>query len=1332
MKKISLLLSLTLLLQCLSGLCFNTAGAKAVSFPISYNFESGTDGWTVRNSDNSSLSIETEGNNKFLRLKALKNKDYAKDAALSAIPSASVVFSNEFALPQSGTATISADIRTDNYADFEKLFMINRSKLATTDVQYHPATLWGWTGANKVNTYNEEGTRQLADSDKYFRAKTTAAVTDTAKLENDKWYKFVIELTTDAQSKPSALKLTVFDGATAIYTGTSLSITNKTLTEYDVIAGIDIAMAVKTISLTADRTLDIDNVSVSAGGVGKYWDLGSSLVLKKEIRVLFSETIDSSLLGSKVTLHDSDGNVVLYDGSYNADKLEYVMIPKSDIPSGNYTVKIDKTALGLADDAASEKTVTVFLSTLPEVGTCTASGRLENGKSLTASAQYVQADNISGNCKIQWQYATSANGEFTDIARATDNIFVMTGAYTDKYIRFAATPVTNSGVAGTVKYSNVLAPLQAPTAENVKIQGEALVGMEVAVTYTFKDANGDAEDKKKTQYAWYISDNGSTGWTSLSCKSKYLTIDNSMVGKYLRAEVIPASTDDPQTTTAYKSAGTFGPIAAAGSDNLVSNSGFEDGKVTGWSVRNTGTDSASITATQEDAHTGSWCGKYTGQTKTTTFLRYGVDMKANTGYIIKAAMKLADDNADDTVSVDLYDTNERGTTSSKKTLTTSSTINKTEWTELYYFVYMESGGSGISFMPQKWSESFYSVYIDDYYVAPLLVKDIELKAPESVTIPQSGKTTATLEAYGVKNQFGNSYGVENETVYWTIEDDVKGVSVENSTLYVSDEATAGTVTVKAVCEPSFDGATQERFSKSVEITLSAHDDKAPKIKNILLKGETGLNSVLNLSYDFYQIEGLSDASTVEWYVSDTENGSFTKINNVSGKSFSVTSEYVGKFIRATVSPADSNGGTGTKTESNICGPARVPEAKEVSVTGKTYNGQTLTGSYKFYDFNGDDEGATQLKWYRATSQNGTYTEISGAVGNTYVINDDDIDSWICFGVTPVSMREPNDNKIYYSSPIQGPVAPTAKDVSISKSGMVLTGKYTYESVNGAPEGDTRCEWYIDGNKVASGNQYTLSNSTNGSIEFRVTPVAKTAPYSGASVSATYTVKYNEPSGIIGGGGGATTVMPTLPSDNTSKDDTSSTPTPTPNTGKFKDIPERMEWARESIEKLAEMGIISGKEEDIFAPEDNVTRAEFLRLLLSTLNISAEDAVCDFTDVVSGAWYYNAVATAYQKGIVTGYADGSFGVNDPITRQDAAVMIVNALKAANIEIGETKEFSEFSDWKDVSQYAQSAAETLVKAGILSGSGEMFLPQDYCTRAQAAVMMYQLIVVCGLNR
>ncbi|HHW49068.1 MAG TPA: hypothetical protein GXX14_10710 [Clostridiaceae bacterium] len=175
---------------------------------------------------------------------------------------------------------------------------------------------------------------------------------------------------------------------------------------------------------------------------------------------------------------------------------------------------------------------------------------------------------------------------------------------------------------------------------------------------------------------------------------------------------------------------------------------------------------------------------------------------------------------------------------------------------------------------------------------------------------------------------------------------------------------------------------------------------------------------------------------------------------------------------------------------------------------------------------------------------------------------------------------------------------------------------------------------------------------------------------------------------------------------------------------FNDI-ENVLWAKESIEALAARGIINGIGDGAFNPNGNVTRAEFIKMLMEAFDLVDETAECEFSDVKEGAWYYRAIASAWKLGIVKGKGDGTFGVSERISREDMAVMAYRTAKLAKIKL-EGSGTDVFEDREQISAYAIEAVETMHRAGIISGvGGGRFAPKDGATRAQAAIIVYRIL-------
>lgn len=170
----------------------------------------------------------------------------------------------------------------------------------------------------------------------------------------------------------------------------------------------------------------------------------------------------------------------------------------------------------------------------------------------------------------------------------------------------------------------------------------------------------------------------------------------------------------------------------------------------------------------------------------------------------------------------------------------------------------------------------------------------------------------------------------------------------------------------------------------------------------------------------------------------------------------------------------------------------------------------------------------------------------------------------------------------------------------------------------------------------------------------------------------------------------------------------------------------VEWAREPICKLAEMGVLRGKEYRLFYPNDNITREEFVKMLTVAYKLNIENKTDKFTDVNADDWFMPYVAAALENGIVNGVSDDMFGTGQNITRQDLAVMAYNAACKAGMDFGESTDVQSFNDDDNISDYAKTAVYALKSQDIVNGiDGKNFAPRDTATRAEAAKILYALI-------
>lgn len=163
------------------------------------------------------------------------------------------------------------------------------------------------------------------------------------------------------------------------------------------------------------------------------------------------------------------------------------------------------------------------------------------------------------------------------------------------------------------------------------------------------------------------------------------------------------------------------------------------------------------------------------------------------------------------------------------------------------------------------------------------------------------------------------------------------------------------------------------------------------------------------------------------------------------------------------------------------------------------------------------------------------------------------------------------------------------------------------------------------------------------------------------------------------------------------------------------------WAEDSIIKMASLGYAKGNN-GLFRPYDNISRAEFVSLMVRALSLNEDNAVSEFMDVNSTDWFAKDVATASSKGLIKGYADKTFKPNSPITRQEIATIIGSLIEDEAVNTEEV--LSVFKD--EVADWAKIAVAKSVKAEIIKGlPGNIFAGTQNTTRAEATVMLLRYL-------
>lgn len=173
---------------------------------------------------------------------------------------------------------------------------------------------------------------------------------------------------------------------------------------------------------------------------------------------------------------------------------------------------------------------------------------------------------------------------------------------------------------------------------------------------------------------------------------------------------------------------------------------------------------------------------------------------------------------------------------------------------------------------------------------------------------------------------------------------------------------------------------------------------------------------------------------------------------------------------------------------------------------------------------------------------------------------------------------------------------------------------------------------------------------------------------------------------------------------------------------FSDV-DKDHWANEAIQCLFDKEIVSGYEDDTFKPNNQITREEFIKMIVSALDIDTTNIKSEFTDVDRDKWYTSYIDAAFGKKLISGREDGSFGIGEKITREEMCVIVRRAINT----LTKVRTYTEFDDEMDISEYAREAVADLYSAGIVNGiSAKEFSPKSVVTRAQAAKIIYDAFI------
>ena len=178
---------------------------------------------------------------------------------------------------------------------------------------------------------------------------------------------------------------------------------------------------------------------------------------------------------------------------------------------------------------------------------------------------------------------------------------------------------------------------------------------------------------------------------------------------------------------------------------------------------------------------------------------------------------------------------------------------------------------------------------------------------------------------------------------------------------------------------------------------------------------------------------------------------------------------------------------------------------------------------------------------------------------------------------------------------------------------------------------------------------------------------------------------------------------------------------------FSDVPNDF-WAKSAIVALSNRGVITGFSDGTFKPDQAINRAEFAGIIQKAFDQQKSKPVMKFTDIKDNFWAVGAINEATQTGFMTGYPGGAFKPEQAIPRLEMLSSIATGLQLAP-KGDPIQSLSRYRDAKDLPKWAIPKVSSAIESGIMIPNSSTLEPTKTATRADAAMFIYQALVKDG---
>lgn len=173
-----------------------------------------------------------------------------------------------------------------------------------------------------------------------------------------------------------------------------------------------------------------------------------------------------------------------------------------------------------------------------------------------------------------------------------------------------------------------------------------------------------------------------------------------------------------------------------------------------------------------------------------------------------------------------------------------------------------------------------------------------------------------------------------------------------------------------------------------------------------------------------------------------------------------------------------------------------------------------------------------------------------------------------------------------------------------------------------------------------------------------------------------------------------------------------------------------DWFYDDVMFVYEKKLMMGTSSTLFSPNEAATRAMLATILWRMEGSPAPKSSAGYSDVPTGQWYSDAIAWATEKSIFEGYGNGTFGPNDPITREQLAAIFYRYASHKGYDTSAVGSLEQFSDKDKASSWALDALKWAIGSGLMNGKGDTLDPTGTATRAEIAAMLHRFVDKYGL--